>query len=72
MHEIVKNGIEICGVGGRCEVEDCDWGVTVGIQTDSVTSFFYEKIKCENFMKRSNPRNNAPHGLFGLTSISKQ
>ena len=40
MHGIAKKLIEICRVGGRCEVEVCGWGVTVGIQTDNVTSFF--------------------------------
>ena len=47
MHGIAKNLIENCRVGGRCEVEVCGWGVTVGIQTDNVTSFFCGKIKCE-------------------------
>lgn len=47
MHGIAKNLIENCRVRGRCEVEVCGWGVTVGIQTDNVASCFYGKIKWE-------------------------
>ena len=60
MHGIAKKLIEICRVGGRCEVEVCGWGVTVGIQTDNVTSFFCVKIKCKfyeavRYSKQVNP-----------------